>query len=342
MISATESGIYVLANTNARPRVQRRPCRSIQVGTECIEFNFDTPWSTRLNPHYRPALEAESNDVWATRHGLDYGALARFRPLLLAAYTMPRASQKGLRAGARFISFLFAHDDLFVDHAEASCAELFELLTQYKAALAGDLIGEHPLARMFTQVLWDLREFSPDPHHFNRATASYFDANVRELRSHGSTLATVDDYWRERLDASAVVPVLELSLLVNGIELPDELRESELYASLVEDAMKYICIYNDFVSLPKEIACGDSHNILTVCRRAEGLADYTDAATYVSERLVAPLIARFERNGELLCARARDSAQLRTAARAVGVMRDWMGGHVGWEDASHRHASSMM
>jgi hypothetical protein len=98
----------------------------------------------------------------------------------------------------------------------------------------------------------------------------------------------------------------------------------------------YICVFNDFVSLPKELDCGDGQNILDVCRRSERLDSFSEAAKHVLRHHIEPLVTRFELTAEVLVAKATDGDAAIVRA-VVQVMRDWMGGHVCWERVSGRH-----
>lgn len=315
----------------------------VDVDGERYTCRLLNPWPTTLNPLYEESLDELCNHRWASSHGLDYAPLAKFRPALFAAYTLPTASRDGLVVAARFNSFLFAHDDLFVDRADADLQALRDLIDEYMVVLREEPDPRwcrSPLARMLADIIQALKPFRVSLEPWRRALVDYLQANVREVESPRHELPTVERYLEERPLAGAVFPVLELAYVVRGIVLPEWLRRSPFFGELATDAAIHICMNNDFISLPKEVKAGDGQNIVAIYRAHLGLDSYQAAADRVLEEHLFPRVDSFVRRA----AELRELVQLKSPGAlcsydgAVEAMRHWMCGYLQWEANASRHS----
>lgn len=315
----------------------------VDVDGERYTCRLLNPWPTTVNPLYEESLDDLCNHHWARSHGLDYAPLAKFRPALFAAYTLPTASRDGIVAAARFNSFLFAHDDLFVDRPDADLQTLRDLIGEYLVVLRDEPDPRwcrSPLARMLADVIAMLKPFRVSLEPWRRALVDYLQANVREVESPRDELPTVERYLEERPLAGAVFPVLELAYIVRGIVLPDWLRRNPFFGELSTDAAIHICMNNDFISLPKEVKAGDCQNIVAIYREHFGLESYQAAADRVLEEHLFPRVDSFARRA----AELRELVQLNSPRAlcsydwAVEAMRHWMCGYLQWEANASRHS----
>lgn len=314
----------------------------VDVGGERYTCRLFNPWPTVLNPIYEESLDDLCNHHWARSHGLEYAPLEKFRPAMFAAYTLPTASRDGLVIAGRFDSFLFAHDDLFVDRPDADVEVLRALINEYRVVLREEPDPRwcrSPLARMLADIVASLKQFRINLEPWKRALVDYLMANVREVESPRDELPTVERYLQERPLAGAVYPVLELAYIVRGIVIPSWLRANPFFSQLANVAALHICMNNDFISLPKEVKAGDGQNIVAIYREHMALDSYQAAADRVLEEHLFPLVDAFVSNSKELrqLVEVKSPQALWHYDGAVEVMRNWMCGYLQWEANASRH-----
>jgi len=312
----------------------------VPCGDEAYTCLVPNPWPTRLNPAYDPDDETECATTWAERHGLRYPRLDSFRPLLLAGFTLPRATPEGLRIAGRLNSFLIAHDDLYVDVSRPSLTMLRDLNRFYDRVLTDKPSPEQcslHLARMLADVARGVADLGLDASAFDDALRAYFAENVRELERRMEGAGTdIAEYLAHRPTSGGVYIEFELSYLLNEVDVTPELRALDRFARLREAAAVHICMVNDCLSLPKELESGDTHNVMRIFEERDERG-YQAAANRVFDEHLLPCTEAFGVEVEPLVAEAPDPDAARAA---VDVFRDWAGGHICWELASERHEHS--
>jgi hypothetical protein len=135
------------------------------------------------------------------------------------------------------------------------------------------------------------------------------------------------------------MPTFDLIEFVHDLDLPVQLRVHPLYLDLVTTAADVVCWTDDLVTVEKEMARGDVHNLVIV------LAHYESCSVEAASRRVHGMLT--ERVDAFLDAERRlfDSfdafgfsrTQRAQAERWVHGLRTWMRGHLDWGTETPRY-----
>lgn len=295
-----------------------------------------------------PAVElahAESR-AWGIATGLLDGDearrrfdAARFARLTARAY--PRAAPAELVLVAEWNLWLFVHDDGCDAGAGGRDPDaLASLYHALGAILRGGAAGLDAGAP--ARALADLvpRILAPAPAawraRFLATVDDYLAACVWEARNRARRRApTLDEYLRMRRDTGAVRTSIAMIERCEGIALPEPVRAHPRVEALVDACNDVVCWANDIVSLPKELASGDVHNLVSVLaeERCDGdLDDAMELAVDLHDVRVAEFIQLAAHLPEF--GRAADE-QL---AWFVDTLCAWMRGNLDWSQESGRYA----
>lgn len=333
---------------HARMHIRRR----IVLPHEDMELVVELPYTSPIASTYDAALD-ERMYHWARYHGLDYPRLAAFRAFLGGAATVPSACEDGLQLLAKWYTFLFAHDDICVDHANVDVTQLLARVERY-ILLIGDPglrpgVADDPLVRMLDDTLAHVRRTGLASGEFLQSLLDYARAGLHELALRGQSLDEAT-YWRLRPISGAVVSSFEVAFLACRITLSSRWREHEGFLRMREAALRHICVLNDMLSLPKEVEYEHNGNFAVIYRRIHALSCYAEVFERLTREILNPALEELERAGaELLAAaargdlddeldpdpRARQSISL--AWSLIQLFRHWVAGHLRWEQGSARH-----
>lgn len=260
----------------------------------------------------------------------------------LAARCHPFARREGLRLISDFYTWMFLQDD-HRDESEAGRRPgcLFDDERRSLEVLGGD----EPTRRdeLSIHALRDLRDRlgsrAPGPawmRRFVHSVERHFDSTVWEATNRArSTVPDLDAYVR-------------LRPLTAGLEIDDELiefagearlfggaREHPIVRRLTVASHRVVCWVNDLVSLEKELASGDVHNLIMVLARAEdlGLQEAVDRAArmYDAEiRTFVSLSSRLPSFGAVVDEHL---------GRYLAVLRARMRGNLDWSREAARYRS---
>jgi 5-epi-alpha-selinene synthase len=118
-------------------------------------------------------------------------------------------------------------------------------------------------ARQLTSATWQQR--------FARHHADYLAGQRQEAVNRLSQqIPNVQAYIKNRRPASASTAVLDLIELVQHIEIPAEVYESQPFQTMLNSVYDIIAWTNDIYSLPKELAYGEVNNLVVVVQHEEG------------------------------------------------------------------------
>src|SRR5690606_5249079 len=205
-----------------------------------------------------------------------------------------RVSLDALRVAGRLNTFLFAHDDLYVDVEEPSLDAVRQLNGAYEQVLATEPDAadcDVPLAAMLADIVRGLRAFNVDPEPVKQSLLAYLAESVHELERRERGLTTdLAEYLAHRPASGGVFIEFELSYLLNGFSLPRWLRDAEAFQRARQAAAIHICMANDCLSLPKELDSGDTHNVVRILRESEGRDSYQDCVSQVYDRFLLPSV----------------------------------------------------
>ena len=332
----------------------RRPVgltRLIELPGECFAYTCPGSGSLRASPGAL-AEQGEQMHLWAFELGLDYPKLSHFNPTLGAELTVPEASSEGLIALAKWYTFLFAHDDLAVDHDEASAETLSADVEVYEGMLLGNLPPrELAIGAMLVDCVDHVRRLGPATEAFERSVSAYLRAGVEELSDRGGN-QSIEDYHRQRNIAGAVESSFELAFVCMDLELPESWREHPAYRQIAAAAGRHICVANDLLSLPKELGFEGHQNFVALYREALEISSYRETYAEIAQHVLVPAALEMHAgfaelvtaaaSGELGLGPGSSVAEAVALARRVGAMFiTWVDGHLLWEEGSRRHRSSL-
>ncbi len=243
--------------------------------------------------HHRCADSVDTRTLaWADQFNLlpSESAVRRLRAARvgwLAAVLAPTVASHTLQLLSDWTFWAILWDDL-CDHPQMQQPPV--QVAQWSQTLLAILCGtqapdpESPLACS----IGDLRQrllHAATPSHVDAfiATVDAFFAGCRwevTNRSMGH-MPDVATYLPMRRHASGMATALELVMCVEPIRVPLAVRAHPQVQHLQDLAITIVCWANDLLSLPKELACGDVHNLVVILQHAEQLS-LQDAVTRVA------------------------------------------------------------
>jgi 5-epi-alpha-selinene synthase len=271
------------------------------------------PFPSEVNRH---AEAAESHTfAWVRKHALvkDEAACDRLRASrfsYLAARTFPHASLTMLSIVSDWYTWLFFLDD---ECDEAGIGKRPERLAALHAQCLDVLSGQVPerLAVALRprpgrpdvpliRALDDLRGRMEGmisrewTCRFVMSVSEYFESLVWEARNREQgTWPDPSTYIRIRPYTGAMYTAFDLIDLTEGEALPLNVRKNPCYQRLLLIAGNVTCWCNDLVSLPKERAHHDMHNLALILQHQEGIGpqEAVDRVARLVEREVKRFIA---------------------------------------------------
>ncbi|MFI6809913.1 terpene cyclase [Streptomyces luteogriseus] len=299
-----------------------------------------------LNPHAAAAVSHLRG--WTERHGLIGTATARERFDRadfgsFAAATYPTADRQGVCLIADWFAWLFLLDDQLDDGALGKDPlKTGELMSQLFEVLTGD--GDTPPAGAPSIVtsladLWRRTEASPRwrarfvDHVIAGGLAAGWEADNRAR----GMIPDVPSYVENRRHTGAIYVCMDLIEVVEGIDLPTEVYDSEPFARALRAACDVVCWTNDVYSLDKETALGEYHNLVTVVQHAHVLT--ADQAVDRVAALIADEVESFARwEGQALRTLPEHTALLEPY---FAGMRSWMRGNFDWSARTRRYRDAV-
>ena len=304
-----------------------------------------SPWTRQAEVHV---------EDWAAEFGLIRSAAAwsRFRataPGELAGRVYATAvDQARLEAVTAWIGWLFLIDDqldegatgkdpaLVMDRLRPFADMAAEMAARPVAVLgrgpAGWAEGRSPRMRLraaLAQVWGSVAPAMPAGwravfarHYFDYLCGCEWEA---ENRARGQVPAEAE-FAGKRRDAGAIWPSLDLLEYAAGAPLPDGPRDDPLLAAARTACADVVCWTDDLLTVGKERAHGDVHNLVIVLEYATG-CDERKAEDMVAQRIEARFADFRELRRRVLASDAGTGSALRTH---VAGLHDWMLGHLEW------------
>lgn len=309
---------------------------------ECVRQLW-CPFEARINPAVDEA-HAHSR-AWARACGLVGGeaALRRFDAAQFAwltARAYPTAPVHELVLVAQWNVWLFVHDDgCDVDDRGRALIEPLQRLHGLHRVLRGGTADatSSVAARALAELLPRILAPAPAPwrEHFVATVDAYLAACAWEARNRANgRVPTLDDYVRMRRDTGAVRTSIAMIERCEGLVLPADVRAHPVVEALCKACNDVVCWANDIVSLRKELASGDVHNLVAVIAHGRGDHDH-DAAIATATAMHDARVAEF-------IALADDVPHFggdvdHRVARFVDTLRAWMRGNLDWALTSGRY-----
>jgi terpene synthase-like protein len=296
-----------------------------------------SPWAHEAESHARG---------WVREFGLVRSDCAKERfdktaagELAARVYASAVSSLK-LAAAADWIGWLFFLDDqLDEGHVGRDPAAAHAFLQPLAESLCDKPANWPPVGSPLRAALSDIRRRMLPAMpvawqgRFTRHVADYLNGCEWEAanRAHGR-VPCLDEFPSRRRTAGAIWPSLDLLEFVTDAPLPDRVYGDPLFAEMCEAAADVVCWTDDLLTLDKERACGDVHNLVIVLERATGCTTTVAmmrAAHQIDSRLAD--FMRCECRLEEMFGRIRaDDAVQVAAQKYTAGLRNWMRGHLDW------------
>ncbi|MFD4398911.1 terpene synthase family protein [Kitasatospora sp. NPDC058397] len=262
--------------------------------------------------------------------------LARIRPGLLAAWCHPRAGRSDSALVAMWMAWLFLLDDR-IDEGDLGrdADRLEEHLHEPLGIVSYGSAPTSPMGRALAEIVERASDAMPDPWvlRFRRHVADYLSACVWQAAHRQAGHVPYPDgfpAWRRAF--GAIMPSFDLVERTDGCFLPPSLYYSRPFQDLLVAAADLVCWTNDLMTVDKEAAQGDPHNLVLVTAHHGGM-DRHAAALLVTDafedRLRAHARARRELT-DLTRAFATPPALRRQADHCAEALLDWARGHLEW------------
>ncbi len=303
------------------------------------------PFPSAINPHAE-AVQAHTMQ-WAISHGLVGSERARQRlslakPGRLAARAHPNIAFDELTILADWITWGFMLDDQCDEAAmgkePAQLAPVFAsfvaILKEPRPAVAR---AAGPLGESLQELWLRMIDKALDPAWPARFTCDVeqcFEANIWQAENRAAhRISSVTDYIRMRPFAGGLIIVYDLIEIGEQLRLPAEVRRHTAVQALKSMCSNVVCWSNDIISLGKELAKGDPHNLVAVLKH-ERQTSWQEAVDEVARmhdaevKLFLELEARLPSFGEEVDENVR---------RYVGAFRSWMRAHLDWSFESGRY-----
>ncbi|MGH8562586.1 MAG: terpene synthase family protein [Gammaproteobacteria bacterium] len=266
------------------------------------------PFRPEVNPHVETV--EEHTLAWARRFSLakdesGYERLRKTKPAKLAARTYTSASLDELAIGSDWNTWLFSIDDECDETGIGKRPERLKALHAQCLEVLSGQAPEHvsnrsrprpgrpdvPLILALDELRGRMQNLMPRAwmDRFAVSVSEYFEASVweSENRERGAWPDSVT-YSRMRPYTGAVYTVINLIDMTEAHTLPLVVREHPCYRRLMLITCNVVCWCNDLISLRKERAHGDIHNLALILQH-EGhitLQAAVDRAARLIEREV--------------------------------------------------------
>lgn len=289
---------------------------------------------------------------WVAALGLarSIEARARFRetaPGALSGRVYASAIDRGrLEVATTWIGWLFLIDDQMDEGATGKNPRLFRERLQPFFDMAAEMAGTAavatawqpamqpaglPLLCALREIWYRLASSMPQDwcaafarHYFDYLCACEWEAANRA----NGRVPSVDEYPAKRRDAGAIWPSLDLLEYVADAPLDPSLRDHALLIDIRTACADVVCWTDDLLTVAKERAHGDVHNLVIVLEHATR-CDERKASENVA-RKIELRIAEFEAMRKKMFAMNLNSHAHSALSRYVDGLHHWMRGHLEW------------
>ncbi|MFD7081759.1 terpene synthase family protein [Streptomyces sp. NPDC059918] len=157
----------------------------------------------------------------------------------------------------------------------------------------------------------------------------------QEAGNRGATRRpSVQEYVLMRRHSSQLLPMMDMVEAGLGIDLPQHIHDHPAFQAVAESAVDIISWGNDVFSLPKEHACGDNNNLVSLISSWEGRS-LPEAVRSVEERIqvrIEDYVAAERRLFQVIDSQGKMDPSLRAdVTRCVRSYEDWMIGADLWQ-----------
>ena len=312
------------------------------------------PGPSPVSP-WTPQAEVHVQD-WAAEFGLvrSQAARERFRrtaPGELSGRVYASAVDPArLAAATAWIGWLFLIDDQLDEGATGRDPVLARERLRPFAAMAAQMAGmappaatapRLPLLAALAQVWGRVSAGMPADwrvafagHYFDYLSGCEWEAANRARRR----IPAAAEFARRRREAGAIWPSLDLLEYVADAPIPGSLRDDPLLTGIRTACADVVCWTDDLLTVGKEKAHGDMHNLVIVLEKATG-SDERKALEMVAARIDARVADFGELRRRILALDAGTDSAAEALRRHVAGLHHWMHGHLEWGLRTIRYSS---
>ncbi|MCP5243240.1 MAG: hypothetical protein H6940_07395 [Burkholderiales bacterium] len=257
----------------------------------------------------------------------------------LAARAYPNAAQDRLEIISDWNTWLFVIDDQcdesglgkHPDRLSALHSRCIEILSGYSTK-PNDIPLIHALHDIYCRLQplssksWMLR--------FAKSAAEYFEATFWEAQNrYLNRWPDTDSYMLMRPFSGGLLTDIELIEIAENIDIPCTARAHPCLMKLASLTNNVVCWSNDIISLKKEKAHGDMHNLVLVMQHELNIS--LQEAVNMVKNLVDDQIRQFQALEKEL-PRFTDVPD-QVVKKYIAVLRSWMRGNLDWAYESKRY-----
>ncbi|KAH9906199.1 isoprenoid synthase domain-containing protein [Xylariomycetidae sp. FL2044] len=308
-------------------------------------------WASGVSPHYAPLVaftEAIYERLLPEKAALEKAKACDFG--YTSAGWFPSSDLEKLKLMATYCAWFFCWDDTIdkegvsLEAGNAYRAEAIEYI-KYQLGLAEGVAPITPPSTVQLAIFADVGEHIRE--HCDRETAEAFFSQIEHTiaccgkeQEIASTLPSKQEYWEMRYGTSGVYAYCAIAPHMIDVKLPWELfNSSEMKAVWLEININVI-IFNDIISLKKEIADNAISSLIPVTMAEDGIG-LPEATRVVYEQLVANCAA-FDRAKDGLRRKAKDfEASVQTDTdKVIECYEAFLCGVMNWSYTNYRYRVS--
>lgn len=310
------------------------------------------PFAPRVNPFHRMA--ARHTKGWAERLELttprtaDRFAGESYARLVSRLY--PEASLPDLALAADLNSWFHVYDDQFeLTEVGSDPALALRWAERTDSLLSGKPLDHSagPIIRGLADILDRFRMRASDSW-WERFTDNFrrcFQTAVWEVQNRAQgKIPDPGSYVKHKLEFAYVPPSFDVIEFVEHFDVPQNIRDSTAYSTLVHEAGHVVVCTNDVVGLRRELAQGEFHNLVIVL--ANDLGCSLQAATVLVIETISMRIDRFiaakKDLMETFDAVGADPHTREGTMRCVKGLEHWMRGYLDWAMESRRFSDPVL
>jgi hypothetical protein len=302
--------------------------------------HIELPFPQKLNPHNDEAWQQTLD--WVVKFQLvPEKVMPYFRTLdyhFLSGYAFPGANLEQLLLSNKCMT-LFNLFDQYWDDAKPEQIEAGQRM------LLGALRGEPPAGEQsaLELALRDMRSgmmkySTPEwMARFTQSVEEYFYSCVWEAQNKKAhKIPDSASYIEMREKTGAVQPSVELSGVLGLVTIPPRLMEHPTIKRLNVLANHDITIFNDLISLEKEMRVGDVHNLVFVLKNEKKCS--LEEAMQLTAKMHDDEVAAFVKlAGELAASWNDPEVKVSEVMEYVDVLQCWMRSNMDWSLFSERY-----
>ncbi|MBR8840869.1 MAG: hypothetical protein DSM106950_44650 [Stigonema ocellatum SAG 48.90 = DSM 106950] len=258
---------------------------------------------------------------------------------LLAAYTYPNASKTSLEIITDYFAWIFIYDDKIEEMAiQGQLDSLYQLNTRLIGIIRGvnPVKEDEPLIHSFANICQRLKRYG-SVNFYNRFIKDYEDylyASAWEAKnSYAQIKPNLATYLKMRPYIGGIYPFLDLTELIEGIDLVEEYVGHPIIQALRLTTGNILLWANDIISCQKEYKIGQYHNIVIILYLTRNCT-FDEAIQQAKEIHDAEVESFCELVSQLPSFNLSVDAEMQ---RYIAGFQSWMRGHHDWWLISGRY-----